>query len=38
VSIKLWRFLEASAEGPVGILALLAVLWLLAVGAAQGWW
>jgi hypothetical protein len=38
VSIKLYRFLEASAEGPLGILGLLAAVALFANGFALGWW
>jgi hypothetical protein len=30
VSIKLWRFVEASAEGPLGIFGLLAALVVVA--------
>jgi hypothetical protein len=38
VSIKLWRLVEASAEGPLGIISLLAVLAVLAAGSALAWW
>jgi hypothetical protein len=34
LSIRIWRFAEASAEGPLAIAALVVVLLLIALGRA----
>ncbi len=38
MKIRLWRFAEASGEGPLGIVGLLVALSLLLLGVLFGWW
>lgn len=38
VTFKVWRALEASAEGPLGILGMIIAVLILAAGAGLGWW
>ncbi len=38
MKIKVWRLAEASAEGPLGIVGLLAACTIVVAGAVLGWW
>ena len=38
IKITIWRFAEASAEGPFAVAGLLVGIGIILAGSALGWW